>query len=102
MTTKKNMLGAGLTGILGAGAGRLAGAEPPRQAEAPAQRYSAGRGRPRRDEPNFGAGKTFEKTTIAFESGQYERVRELAYRKRMSFKEMVYHLIEEGLRKLDK
>lgn len=101
MAKKTDIIGAGVAGILGNGVRPAAGGEAVRD-RASGGGYYPGRGRPRSDESHFGAGKTFVYSSVSFESEQYRQVRELARERRVSIKEMIYVLINEGLKKVAK
>ena len=101
MANRKNdILGAGVAGILGKGP---APAAPEGKKE---EEYFAYRkGRPRKDDVRaaaFSEGKKFEATSLWLEKDQYRRIREMAQDRRITIKEMMYVLLEAGLKKVDK
>jgi hypothetical protein len=109
---KKDLLGSGVAGILGVGPAApaapakktAAAAKQPVIKEKPADDYyQYRRGRPRRDSDRaaFAEGKTFVATSLWLEEAQYRRVREMAEDRRVSIKEMMYHLIEAGITGLE-
>lgn len=102
MANKKNdMLGAGVAGILG----KNAAMPRPAQEKTDDGYFSYRKGRPRKDDPHtaaFNDGKTFEATSLWLEKEQYRKVRDLAQERRVTIKEMMYILLDAGLKKIDK
>ena len=91
MGKKDSMIGAGISGILGAGAKPAAAKEPEEE-----NFFVYRRGRPRNDEPRPNDGKVFRKTSLDLDVDLYKKIRDLSQEERSPIKDIIHRLLDLG------